>query len=200
MSQHPPGDDATLVRRMLHGEEASFEEFYQDQFPRLFRFALSRTSDATAAEEIVQATMIKALRKLHTWGGRASLFTWLCAICRNEIATWRALTGRHEIVPLVEDTPEMRERLAAIVARARNGPDDLLERREIARLVQVALDALPSHYASVLEWKYIHELGVAEIAGRLGTGSKAAESLLTRARGAFREAFTVLLHGTHTST
>ena len=51
------------------------------------------------------------------------------------------------------------------------------------------LDHLPQHYADALEWKYIDEIPVQEIGVRLGLGPKAAESLLTRARRAFREAF-----------
>jgi DNA-directed RNA polymerase specialized sigma24 family protein len=47
----------------------------------------------------------------------------------------------------------------------------------------------------VLEWKYIQGLGVDEIALRLGLGYKAAESLLTRARNAFREAFATAAGG-----
>jgi RNA polymerase sigma-70 factor (ECF subfamily) len=195
MSDSPRGDDATLVRRMLRGEDAAFDAFFEDHFPRLYRFALSRTGRPADAEEVVQATMMKAVRKLHTWKGHATLFTWLCTICRNEIADWRARTSRAEVVPLAEDTPELRDRLASIASRAIERPDDQAERRQVARLVQVALDTLPSHYASVLEWKYLHDLGVDEIAARLGTGPKAAESTLTRARRAFREAFTVLLHG-----
>ncbi|HYU25878.1 MAG TPA: sigma factor-like helix-turn-helix DNA-binding protein, partial [Thermoanaerobaculia bacterium] len=57
----------------------------------------------------------------------------------------------------------------------------------------VALDRLPRHYGDVLEWKYIEGAAVNEIAVRLGTTAKAAESLLTRARSAFREAFTTLV-------
>jgi RNA polymerase sigma-70 factor (ECF subfamily) len=55
--------------------------------------------------------------------------------------------------------------------------------------VQATLDHLPGRYGQVLEWKYIQGLSVDEIATRLGVGYKAAESLLTRARGAFRDAF-----------
>ena len=44
------------------------------------------------------------------------------------------------------------------------------------------------HYGDILEWKYVDGLSVADIAARLGVGPKAAESLLTRARNAFREA------------
>jgi RNA polymerase sigma-70 factor (ECF subfamily) len=64
-----------------------------------------------------------------------------------------------------------------------------LRRAEVARAVQVTLDALPRRYGDVLEWKYVLGLTVDEIAERLGLGPKAVESLLTRARQAFREGF-----------
>jgi RNA polymerase sigma-70 factor (ECF subfamily) len=47
---------------------------------------------------------------------------------------------------------------------------------------------LPQRYGDVLEWKYIDGLEVAEIARRLEVGPKAAESVLGRARAAFRDA------------
>jgi RNA polymerase sigma-70 factor (ECF subfamily) len=56
----------------------------------------------------------------------------------------------------------------------------------------MALDDLPDRYGDVLEWKYLHGLSVNEIAGRLGLTAKAAESMLTRARAAFREGFNTL--------
>ena len=68
------------------------------------------------------------------------------------------------------------------------GVVDEVRRREIVRLVQLTLDGLPPKYGDVLEWKYIHGLTVAEIAARLKMGVKAVESLLTRARQAFRDA------------
>jgi RNA polymerase sigma-70 factor (ECF subfamily) len=67
-----------------------------------------------------------------------------------------------------------------------------LERRDVARLVQITLDALPGRYGDVLEWKYIQGLAVAEIAVRLESTPKAVESMLTRARAAFREGFSAL--------
>ncbi len=186
-------DDATLVWRMLRGEESAFDEFFDAYFPRLYRFALARVDgNADDAEDIVQATMIKALAKLHTWRGGATLFTWLCAISRREIADRRLRIGARPSVPLVEDAPDIRDRVAALAANAAERPDAALERRELTRLVQVTLDTLPARYGDVLEWKYIDEVGVSEIAGRLRSSNKAVESLLGRARRAFREVFAVL--------
>jgi RNA polymerase sigma-70 factor (ECF subfamily) len=72
------------------------------------------------------------------------------------------------------------------------GPDAELRRHELQSLVQTTLDALPGRYGDALEWKYVEGLSVAEIAARLGVGVKAAESLLTRARKAFRDGFLAL--------
>ncbi len=68
-------------------------------------------------------------------------------------------------------------------------PDDHLRRKEIVHYVHTVLDRLPERYGKALEWKYIDGLPVKEIAARLEVGPKAAESLLTRARQAFRDGF-----------
>ena len=34
--------DLAMARRILNGDEAAFEEFFERSFPRLFRFALPR--------------------------------------------------------------------------------------------------------------------------------------------------------------
>jgi RNA polymerase sigma-70 factor (ECF subfamily) len=187
--------DKALVRRLLAGEEAAFRQFFDGHFPRLYRFALRRTGgDHDAAEEIAQKTLITAMRKLHTFREEAALFTWLCAICRREVSAWRVAQGRHSALMLPEDAPEIREQLAALASVAEQ-PDQVFDRGETARLVQVALDLLPGSYSEVLEWKYIYGLTVAEISERMSTGPKAVESLLGRARRSFRQVFTVLAHG-----
>ena len=160
MSDQPPKvsvSDKALVRRLLSGEEAAFRQFFDGHFPRLYRFALKRTDgDHDAAEEIVQKTLITAMRKLHTFRAEAALFTWLCAICRREGSAWRVARGRHSALMLSEDAPEIREQLAALVTAQQ--PDEAFDRGETARLVQVALDLLPGSYSEVLEWKYIYGL------------------------------------------
>jgi RNA polymerase sigma-70 factor (ECF subfamily) len=185
--------DKTLVRRLLAGDEDAFALFFSANFGRLYRFALARTDgDPDAAEDMVQKTLIVAVRKMHTFRGEATLFTWLCAICRREVSAWRTAKGRQAAFILPEDAPEVRDQLAAIASAAAEQPDEAFTRSETARLVQVALDLLPGAYSDVLEWKYIHGLTVAEISERSRKRPKAVESMLARAREAFREVFSVL--------
>ncbi|MEZ5317562.1 MAG: sigma-70 family RNA polymerase sigma factor [Vicinamibacterales bacterium] len=186
-----PADDAALVRRLIRGEDAAFDAFFETHFPRLFRFAARRLDDADAIEEVVQATLAKALRRIHTWRGEAALFTWLCTICRHELAdrARRASSGPRLVA--LDDAPAVRAAVEAL-AVATDTPEDQLARRELATLVHLTLDALPGRYGDVLEWKYVHGLTMAEIAERLGATPKAVESQLSRARAAFREGFATL--------
>ena len=182
------GGDRELVRRILGRDEDAFDEFFADYFPRLFRFAVLRVRDQDAAEDIAQNSLIAAVRNLGSWRGEAALFTWLCTICRREISAWEKRTSRRVIVPLAEDDPGLRAALESIGAAA-DAPDAGLARADTGRIVQLVLDHLPPRYSRALQWKYLEDLSVDDIAVRLQCTPKAAESLLTRARDAFRDAF-----------
>jgi len=192
--------DLARVRRALSGDEEAFEELYRGHFHRLYRFALVRLDgDEDLAEEVVQSTLCRGMERLPFYRGEAPLFSWLCTICRREIA--RRREARRRTVALPEDEAEIRavlERVAhdsGLESAGDRAPDRAAERREVARLVHVALDHLPSHYSRALEGKYLEGLSVREIARREGAGVKAVESVLTRARNAFRQAFAALATG-----
>lgn len=180
--------DKELVRLMLAGDEGAFEEFSDHHIPALYRFASRRLAgDRELTREIVQGTLCKAIGKLSTFRGEAALTTWLCACCRNEIA---AHFRRRHWMPREVDVQEIEETAAAELNDARpEGPEGEYLRKEASEVVHQVLDALPSHYGRALEWKYIESVPVNEIARRLDLGLKAAESLLTRARQAFREEY-----------
>lgn len=182
-------DERELVRRMLDGEEPAFTEFFSTYFPRVFRFALPRLRrDEDAAKDVVQATLIKAMRGLDGWRGEAALFTWLCQICRREIADHvRSARRRSDRVVLIEDSEEVQAALEAIEAPSGDDPLRRCTGDEVGRLVHAVLDRLPGRYGEALEWKYVEGRSVEEIGDRLGIGHTAAQSLLARARVAFRD-------------
>ena len=79
-------DDRALVSAMLAGDERAFTTFFETYFPRVYRFALPRMNrNADAAKDVVQSTLVKAMRAIGDWRGEATLFTWLCQICRHTI-------------------------------------------------------------------------------------------------------------------
>lgn len=187
-------EDRRLVKRLLARDREAFNAFFDGYFPRLYRFARTRLGDQPdTTKEIVQVTLTKAIRKLATYRGEAALFTWLCTICRNEIAEHhRQVARERRHVVLTEDTPDIRAAVEAIAAPESDDPESNFRRLETTRLIQVALDQLPTNYGNALEWKYLYGYSVEEIAAKLGIGLEAAQSLLARAKRAFQEVYTTL--------
>jgi RNA polymerase sigma-70 factor (ECF subfamily) len=182
--------DLELVRRMLGGDESAFDSFFDAAYPVLYRFALVRLGfDRDAAGDVAQAAICTAIGKLRTFRGEAALLTWLCTFCRHELYAFHRRNPGRAAVELTDDDPEIRAALESLRGSIVEDLDARLDRRTAASIVQRVLDHLPPRYADALEWKYVDELTVQEIAVRLGLGLKAAESLLTRARRAFRDAF-----------
>jgi RNA polymerase sigma-70 factor (ECF subfamily) len=183
-------DERQLIGRMLAGDERAFDAFFEAYFARLYRFALPRLNgDVEATREVVQATLAKAMRRMTDFRGDSSLFTWICQICRHEAVDHIRAQRRHSRhVVLIDDQPELRMAIDAIEAPEEFDLVRSYGRAEVGRLVQSVLDRLPSNYGNALEWKYMEDRSVEEIGERLGIGTTAAQSLLARARIAFRDA------------
>lgn len=186
--------DRAVARRILGGDQAAFQDLFDRFFPRLYRFALARLGgDAETARDVVQQTFCNAIERLDGYRGEAALYTWFCQICRNVVADHfrRRGLGATRMV-LLEDQPNVRAILDSLTAPVGDEPETGAWHAQLHRFVEATLDALPGRYAEVLEWKYLDGLSVREISARLGLGDKAAESLLTRARDAFRESIVEL--------
>lgn len=185
--------DKALANKVVAGDAAAFDEFFKCYFPKLFRFVMARVSgDSLVAEEIVQRTLCQVVETLSKYRGEASLYTWLCQISRNELSAHyrrNRLEAAHNL-PL-EDNPAVLAALESLSA-GENRPEDARRSQEVARFVQLTLDNLPVRYATALEMKYVLGASVEEVGEQLGVGVKAAESVLSRARAAFKDGFQTL--------
>jgi RNA polymerase sigma-70 factor (ECF subfamily) len=185
--------DLALVERLLRADARAFDEFFNEYYPKLYRFVKRRVSDASLAEDVAQGALCRALQSLRGFRGEAALFTWLCTLCRRELsARLSEFNPASTYASLSEDDPAVRAALESLLANESTDPLLATDRAQLRQAIRVALDYLPAPYGAILEWKYLRDMSIGEIAGRLGRSPKAAESLLTRAREAFREAFTVL--------
>jgi RNA polymerase sigma-70 factor (ECF subfamily) len=186
--------DRDLVDQLLRGDRRAFGQFFNEYYPKLYRFVKRRLPhDASAAEDIAQGTLCRALESLRSYRGEAALMTWLCTLCRREMsARWDENRAWSAAPRLAEDDPAIRAALEALLASEPPDPARAADRAQLRESILAALDYLPAPYGDVLEWKYLRDLSMGEIAQRLGRSPKAVESLLTRAREAFREAFSLL--------
>lgn len=189
VSRHVPdlAADRDLARRLDERDGAAFDTLASQHLRGLYRFASRRLDgDPELTKEIVQRTLVKVFANLSTYRGDGTFFAWLCTCCRNEIRMyWRSRSTGPRMVGLDDDGVPA----DALATPGFQAPDHALQRSETAEHVHLALDLLPDHYARALEWKYTEGLPVREIASRLELSEKATESLLTRARIAFRSRY-----------
>ena len=179
------------MRALLAGDSGTFDAFFNDYFPRLYRFVLPRVEFRVAdAQDVCQETLLRALRRLSTYRAEAALFSWICQIAYHQISDYwqrRRRDGAHLVFP--EDDPTVQAVLATLQASEADSPEAQRYSAELGRVVQTTLDNLPGRFGDALEWKYLDGLSVADVARRLDVSIAAAQSLLQRARAAFREAF-----------
>jgi RNA polymerase sigma-70 factor (ECF subfamily) len=179
--------DRALVARMGAGDQRAFDEFFHSSAPRLAAFAARHSGlDAASVEDVVQNTLVKAVRKLASYRGEAALFTWLTEICRHELAdVYRKAARRPDHGSL--DELNSASQHAQLRMPAQQEPAARIDSEMRQTAVVRALRALPERYALALEAKYRDGFSVDEVARLLGLTSTAAQSLLARARDAFRE-------------
>ncbi len=168
-----------LVERMRRGDQQAFYVFFDQYAGRLAAFAARRSAlNAAALEDVVQQTMIKAVRNLDGFRGEASLLTWLCQICRNQLADLRREESRR---PAIESLDHGADVGATIVPDALRSVHDPLHEASVdseSRAVRQIINRLPSRYAQILELRFGDELTVPAIARILRLTDDAAESLL----------------------
>jgi RNA polymerase sigma-70 factor (ECF subfamily) len=181
---HP--NDRAWRERGLHdavlaGDEQAWRTWYDESFAGLYGYVLWRCGGLRdRADEVVQETWLTAVRRLRAFDpGAGSFAGWLRGIAANLL---RNHCRR-------EDRRRRHTRPLGGGEAACGPPDGGLEERDRAERVARTLSALPGHYEAVLRAKYLDGQSVAEIAARTGASPKAVESLLTRARQAFRAAY-----------
>ncbi len=173
--------DAELLRGVQVGDLSAWEQLYRRYLPTVWRYVyLHVNGDKHLAEDIVSETVLALVRQVSQLApGDGNLSGWLIAVARNKLGDQRRKIARAAL--LAKAAGESKLAAADNVAPAAS-----FEAAETRRQVLAVLDRLTDEERLVLEWKYLEELSVGEIAGRLGRTEKAVESVLFRARRSFR--------------
>ena len=165
-----------LLAGVLAGDESAWRLWYDESADALYAYIAWRCGGLRdVADEVTQDVWLTAVRRLPTFDPVAGSFLgWLRGIAGRVLANRFRSDRRRERLLSLRPTPE---------------PADAAIERERSERVAAALAALPMNYEAVLRAKYLDMLPVAAIATDMGLSEKAVESLLTRARAAFRDLY-----------
>jgi RNA polymerase sigma-70 factor (ECF subfamily) len=171
------GRERGLRSAVLAGDERAWRVWYDESFDALYAYVLWRCGGLRdLADELVQETWLTSVRRVGRFVPEEGSFAgWLRGIAANLLRNhFRRQARRGRLAPS---------------ANGHTAADLELERRDRAERIACALAALPPRYEAVLRAKYLEGRGVADIAADWQESPKAVESLLTRAREAFRAAY-----------
>jgi RNA polymerase sigma-70 factor (ECF subfamily) len=170
MAEHRD-DDVELLRAVARGEPAAVRRLLDEAGPVLYGFVFARAGgDGPAAEDIVQETLLEAVKGAAGFRGDAALTTWLCAIARRRLARFYERERREDVA---------RSGLTLVPSSPASEVDD---RDEMIR----ALGQLSAIHRQVLVLKYLDDFTVGQIARELGRTEVQVQSLLQRARDGLR--------------
>jgi RNA polymerase sigma-70 factor (ECF subfamily) len=170
-----------LRTAVLAGDERAWQTWYDESYAGLAAYVTWRCAGLhDLRDEMVQETWLTAIRRLRSFDPEQGSFAgWLQGIAAKLLANHFRRQARRR---LHEPSRNGHRALAP-------GMDQLLEQRERAERIARALALLPEHYEAVLRAKYLEQQSMADIAAQRHETVKAIESLLTRARQAFRAAY-----------
>jgi len=178
--------DLALVGRVLDGDENALRTLYERHADPLFAFVFHSLGRARPeAEEVWQDALSAAIRSLRNYRGQSRFFSWLCSIARHKIADHCRKQNRVRQT-VVTFPPEDLARLMD----AGPLPDEIVNQQAVRIRIAEILGELPPDYRAALVARYVDGRNVGEVARLLDKNYKAAESILSRARKAFRGALT----------
>lgn len=181
-----PEEVATAIRRIKTGDSELFWRLVEPYQQSLKITAYSLLRDADAAADVVQETLLKALKHIDQLRKSQSLKSWLMSIATNEA---RMRMRKNRLGPRSEhDTLEDEEHYRPRdFANWRDIPSKALEQKETREAVHRALQALSPRCREVFVLRDIQHCTVPETAIILGIDEAKVSVRLHRARLRMRE-------------
>ena len=192
-------DDDALVDLARQGSEAAIRTLVQRHNQRLFRTARAVLRSDSEAEDVVQATYVKAFTHLNSFRGDAAFSTWLTRIALNE-ALGRVRSRRPTLG--VEHIELQQERAGGEIiffSAAAADPETEMARQEIRTLLESAIDELPETFRVVLVLRDVEGLSVDQTATQLMLNPDTVRTRLFRARRQLRIAIEQQAEGSFAS-
>ena len=127
----------------------SMDDIYRDYAQLVFRFVLAKTGNEDIAEEITQETFYQAVRCSERFDGSCKVSTWLCAIAKNQLASYLRKNHIHKTLEEVDVVKPSAE-------------DIYLDEQQKVSLLK-CLHTMPEPYREVMYLRLFGNLSFSEI-------------------------------------
>jgi RNA polymerase sigma-70 factor, ECF subfamily len=172
-------EESALMVRVGQGDAAAYQVLSDKHLRSIMNYAFRFLTNRTDAEDVVQETFLRLWTHANEWKPQMRLSAWLHRIAHNLCID--RLRRRSE------PNSEQVER-----AQESEGPGSLVARKQVAQLVEQAVEALPERQRAAVVLAHYQGLTNIEAAEIMQISVDALESLLARARSALRDKLSAL--------
>jgi RNA polymerase sigma-70 factor (ECF subfamily) len=159
----------------LPSPSGSLVAIYDEALPAVYGYLVRRCGSVELAEDLTSTTFLAAADALRRGVVDDLSVPWLVGVARHKLVDhWR-----HRAVV---------ERSLRLLDGGADDPVDPMDEIADADAARRVLLSLAPDHRAVLTLRYVDDLGVPETADLIGRSVRATESLLARARRAFRDA------------
>src|SRR5277367_529751 len=171
-----------MIAAILAGEIQLFHQLIRPYERSVYIIALSYMKNEADAEDVAQEATVRAFRKLSSFRAESKFSTWLISITINEART----RLRRQVLVRMESLDQLLEEdtglSPALLRDWREIPCEAIERDEVRKLIQQAVDQLPDIYREVFLLRDVEELSINEAAEALRISIPSVKVRLHRAR------------------
>lgn len=175
-------NDIELARLVVRRDPQAVRVITRRNNQRLYRAAWSVLRNRAEAEEAVQDGYLKAFAAMPGFAGASSLTTWLTRIVINEALERTRTAARRERLLRERAVTDIAEYRETQMAGSQQSPEAETMRRQIAKLLELAIANLPEIFRPVFVLRDIEGLSVEETADALQIPKETVKTRLLRAR------------------
>jgi RNA polymerase sigma-70 factor, ECF subfamily len=175
-------DEAQIIASIVRGETHLFHDLIRPYERSVYAMVLSMLQNEADAEDAAQEAFLKAYRNLAKFRAESKFSTWLISIALNEARSKLRQKKSVKIESLDAGSEEDGHVSPAILRDWREVPSEALERKEVRRMIQLAVTDLPGIYREIFLLRDVEELSVNESAEALGISVASVKVRLHRAR------------------
>lgn len=179
-------DEAALIQSARKGDLDSFNALVLVYQHQVYNLAYRIMATEAAAADATQEAFISAYKNLKSFRG-GSFKSWLLRIVTNACYDELRRKKRRPAISLDELTDEQDNDLEFDVPSPEDGPETVVQRRELAELIQIGITTLPEDQRVALVLSDVQGLSYDEIAGLTNTNLGTVKSRLSRGRAKLRE-------------
>ena len=191
----PADSDLLLVERSVAGDQKAFELLVIKYQRRIQRLIGRMVRDVDLVEDIAQETFIRAYRALAQFRGDAQFYTWLYRIAVNTAKKALMDMKRNPTVSenAFKSTDDDETSVLENELTTSETPDAVLASKEIAEMVNSAMEALPEELRQAITLREIEGLSYEEISEAMSCPIGTVRSRIFRAREAISQRIRPLL-------